>query len=53
MINHNNYRKNKFIEQLILNGTQLEKPFFSHTDLMQGGKLEFFMCDKLSTEINR
>uniref|UniRef100_UPI0032173666 GH92 family glycosyl hydrolase n=1 Tax=uncultured Draconibacterium sp. TaxID=1573823 RepID=UPI0032173666 len=40
---HNNSRENKFIDKLVLNGTQLEKPFFSHKDLMKGGKLEFFM----------
>lgn len=45
---HNNSRKNKFIKKLILNGTQLQKPFFSHSDLMKGGKLEFFMTDKLT-----
>ncbi|NOR73640.1 MAG: glycoside hydrolase family 92 protein [Draconibacterium sp.] len=43
---YNNSKKNKFIEKLLLNGTQLETPFFSHNDLMKGGKLEFFMSDK-------
>ena len=40
---HNNSKENKFIEKLLLNGTQLEVPFFSHNNLMDGGKLEFFM----------
>ena len=40
---HNNSRSNKFIDKVLLNGTELSEPFFSHKELMQGGKLEFFM----------
>ncbi|MCF6356890.1 MAG: GH92 family glycosyl hydrolase [Draconibacterium sp.] len=43
---HNNSKENKYIEKLLLNGKQLDVPFFSHSDLMKGGKLEFFMSDK-------
>ncbi len=43
---HNNSKENKFIEKTVLNGTQLQKPFFAHSDLMKGGKLEFFMSAK-------
>ena len=42
---HNNSKENKFIKKLMLNGIQLKTPFFSHTDLMKGGKLEFFMSN--------
>lgn len=47
IIVNNNSKKNKFIKKLLLNGIQLEKPFFSHNDLMKGGKLEFFMTESL------
>jgi len=50
---HNNSKENKFIEKLVLNDTQLEAPFFSHNDLMKGGKLEFFMSDKIPFVINQ
>lgn len=43
---HNNSKENKFIQKLLLNGSELEEPFFSHSDLMKGGKLEFFMCNE-------
>ncbi|MCY1720719.1 GH92 family glycosyl hydrolase [Prolixibacteraceae bacterium Z1-6] len=43
IVAHNNSRDNKFVEKVVLNGTALEEPFFSHSDLMKGGKLEFFM----------
>ncbi|NQU54813.1 MAG: glycoside hydrolase family 92 protein [Bacteroidetes bacterium] len=42
---HNNSKENKFVEKLILNGTELEIPFFSHNNLMKGGMLEFFMSE--------
>ena len=43
---HNNSKENKFIEKLLLNDIKLETPFFSHNDLMSGGKLEFFMSEE-------
>lgn len=43
---HNNSRENKFVEKVVLNGKELKEPFFSHEDLMRGGKLEFFMTSK-------
>ncbi len=35
----NNTKENKYIQSITLNGTQLDKPFFNHSDLMNGGKL--------------
>ncbi|WP_347839480.1 GH92 family glycosyl hydrolase [uncultured Draconibacterium sp.] len=43
IIAHNNSKENKFVEKVVLNGKTLDTPFFSHNDLMKGGKLEFFM----------
>lgn len=42
----NNSRKNKYIQSISLNGKNLDKPFFTHTDLMKGGKLHIVMGDK-------
>ncbi len=35
----NNTKENKYIQRITLNNTQLEQPFFNHSDLMNGGKL--------------
>lgn len=42
----NNSKKNKYIESIKLNGKKLEKPFFTHAELMAGGKMEITMTDK-------
>lgn len=46
IVAHNNSKANKYVQKLVLNGKQLNKPFFSHTELMKGGKLEFYMSSK-------
>ncbi|MCG8308355.1 MAG: GH92 family glycosyl hydrolase [Cytophagales bacterium] len=46
IIAHNNSRENKYVKQVVLNGNELARPFFSHEDLMKGGTLEFFMTDQ-------
>ena len=35
----NNSRQNKYIASIQLNGKRLDKPFFTHEDLMKGGEL--------------
>lgn len=45
IIAHNNSAKNKFVQTVKWNGKELEKPFISHTELAQGGKLEFTMSE--------
>ena len=45
IIVHDNSVENKYVSKALLNGVALKKPFFSHEDLMRGGKLEFFMSD--------
>ncbi|QZE15319.1 GH92 family glycosyl hydrolase [Halosquirtibacter laminarini] len=45
IIVYNNNSKNIYIQKVLLNGTALQKPFFTHQDLVKGGKIEFFMGD--------
>ncbi|MEO6520054.1 MAG: GH92 family glycosyl hydrolase [Mucilaginibacter sp.] len=42
---HNNSNDNKYIQQAKLNGTVLNKPWFTHQDLINGGQLDFIMSD--------
>jgi predicted alpha-1,2-mannosidase len=37
---------NIYIQKAFLNGKPLKKPWFTHSDLMKGGELRFFMGDK-------
>ena len=39
----NNSTKNKYIQSAKLNGKPLNKPFFTHQDILKGGVLEFKM----------
>jgi predicted alpha-1,2-mannosidase len=43
IITHNNSPANKYVQKVLLNGEELTTPFFTHSDLVKGGKLEFFM----------
>ncbi|MCD7974054.1 MAG: GH92 family glycosyl hydrolase [Candidatus Azobacteroides sp.] len=43
VICHNYSPENKYIRSATLNGKEWNKSWFSHQDLMQGGKLEFVM----------
>jgi putative alpha-1,2-mannosidase len=38
-----NSARNIYIQSATLNGKSLEKPWFSHSDIANGGKLEFLM----------
>ena len=42
---HNNTAANKYVKEVKWNGKTLDKPFITHTELIQGGKLEFTMND--------
>ena len=42
---HNNAAANKYVKEVKWNGKPLDKPFITHTELIQGGKLEFTMSD--------
>ncbi len=43
VIAHNNSRENKYVQSIALNGTPLDSPFFSHSDIVDGGVLELTM----------
>ncbi|MBP9506635.1 MAG: GH92 family glycosyl hydrolase [Bacteroides sp.] len=43
VIAKNNSRANKYIQSMMLNGKPLDKPFFTHRDIVDGGTLEFVM----------
>lgn len=38
--------KNVFVNKVLLNGKQLERPFLKHADVMNGGKITFYMSSK-------
>jgi len=41
---------NKYIQSAKLNGKVWSKPWFSHEDIMNGGKLEFIMGNQCNPE---
>ncbi len=43
VIAKNNSRENKYIQSMVLNGKPLDKPFFTHQDIVDGGRLELTM----------
>lgn len=43
----NNSPLNKYVESVSLNGKVLEKPFFKHADIVNGGELIFKMTNKI------
>ncbi|WP_456314325.1 GH92 family glycosyl hydrolase [Pseudomonas shirazensis] len=38
--------KNVFVSKVLLNGKKLDKPFLKHADVMNGGKITFYMSAK-------
>lgn len=46
-----NKKNKKYIDQLWLNGKELDRLYLSHNELIQGGKLEFSMSDKPSSKL--
>lgn len=46
IIVHNNSPANKYVKEVKLNGKVLDKPFFTHQDIVRGSILEFTMTDK-------
>ena len=38
--------RNVYIQQVMLNGVPLMKPVLTHTDIIKGGKLIFYMADQ-------
>jgi predicted alpha-1,2-mannosidase len=46
IIAKNNSAKNKYIQKASLNGSELDKPWFTHEDLISGGELELLMGEE-------
>ena len=46
VIAKNNSKKNKYIKNMTLNGKPLDKPFFTHDDIIAGSTLEIEMTDR-------
>ncbi len=42
----NNSALNKYVKEIKLNGKTLNSPFIAHTDIINGGKLEFIMTNQ-------
>jgi len=38
--------KNVFVSKVLLNGKELSRPFLKHEDMMNGGKITFYMTNK-------
>lgn len=45
VIAHDLDDKNKYIRNIKLNGKDYDKPYLTHQDLLNGGTLEYYMCD--------
>jgi len=43
---HNQSDKNVYVQKMLLNGKPLNHLYITQSDIMNGGKLEFFMSDK-------
>lgn len=48
VIKHQQTKTSSYINSVKLNGKPYQKTFIKHTDLMHGGKLEFFLSDRPS-----
>jgi predicted alpha-1,2-mannosidase len=46
IVANNNSKENRYIQSVRLNNQKLDKPFFSHDDIVTGGTLEFEMTAK-------
>lgn len=42
----NQSNKNVFVSKVLLNGKQLSTPFLKHSDVINGGKITFYMSAK-------
>ena len=51
IIAHNSSRQNKYVEKIVLNGKQLDRIWFRHSDIAQGGLLELTMGDTPNTAL--
>ena len=45
IVAHDNNYQNKFINKVLLNGKELQRSYIKHSEIIAGGKLEYFMTD--------
>lgn len=50
IIAHDNSKKNIYVQSIILNGREYTKNYITHRQIMQGGRLEFFMGSEPNKE---
>jgi predicted alpha-1,2-mannosidase len=51
IIAHNSSRQNKYVQKILLNGKPLDKIWFRHADIVNGGTLELTMGDTPNKEL--
>lgn len=50
IVAHNLDDEHIYIQRILLNGQEYDKPYITHNDLMEGGTLEFYMSDSPNVE---
>lgn len=50
IISHNNSAQNVYVEAIKLNGLEYDKNYITHKQIMNGGKLEFYMSSEPNKE---
>jgi len=53
IIAHENSQKNIYIQSVLLNGKKYTRSYIRHQDIMNGGKLEFFMGSKPNKDFGK
>ncbi|TVQ06916.1 MAG: glycoside hydrolase family 92 protein, partial [Bacteroidetes bacterium] len=53
IVAHNNSKENIYVQKLRLNGKDLMRSWITYPEIMQGGKLEFFMGSEPNYEFGR
>lgn len=43
---NNQSDKNVYVEKVVVNGQNLKRNYLTHAEIMNGGKITFYMCDK-------
>ena len=51
IVARNSSRQNKYVQKVVLNGKPLDKIWFRHTDIVNGGTLELTMGDTPNKEL--
>ncbi|NLA23675.1 MAG: glycoside hydrolase family 92 protein [Bacteroidales bacterium] len=50
IITHNNSDENIYVEKIKLNGKNYNKTYLMHSDIIKGGKIEFFMSNTVNKD---